>query len=208
VELAAKQVAIARGLGFRGAYLAGNLAAPDVARILDAAAKFGPQDWRAFAREVAYAPKGSFRMFAQDPETGLATDELEPAYGRSLTPRARRAARRHVSPWYKANRLAHRAVFAPGAPGFPVAGRAYGTLERVHLGRPLHVLEQAVKVPLYGICELAPRRCIWVRAYERLKPYGEELTVLERPVVIADNHLRRTSAWANTFLGRDHIAKG
>ena len=28
--------------------------------------------------------------------------------------------------------------------------------------------------------------------------------MLERPVVIHDNALRRTSAWANTFLGRDH----
>jgi methylenetetrahydrofolate reductase (NADPH) len=47
-----------------------------------------------------------------------------------------------------------------------------------------------------------------VRAYERLKPYGEELAMLERPPVIVDNRLRRTSAWANTFLERDHFAKG
>jgi methylenetetrahydrofolate reductase (NADPH) len=244
LELAARQVAIARGLGFRGAYLAGNLSASDVAGILDRAAAFAPDDWRTFAREIEYSPKGSFRMFAQDPETGLATDELEPTYARSLTKVARRRARRGVSPWYKANRLAHRAVFEPDTRGFRVAGRAYGMVERAHLGRPLHVLEQAVKVPLYdcrdcgdcslpdvaylcpesqcpkgerngpcggshdGICELSPRRCIWVRAYERLKPYGEELTVLDRPVVIADNRLHRTSAWANTFLGRDHAAKG
>jgi len=32
--------------------------------------------------------------------------------------------------------------------------------------------------------------------------------MLERPPVIADNRLRRTSAWANTFLQRDHITKG
>jgi methylenetetrahydrofolate reductase (NADPH) len=49
---------------------------------------------------------------------------------------------------------------------------------------------------------------VWVRAYERLKPYGEELSMLERPPVIVDNRLRRTSAWANTFLERDHFAKG
>jgi methylenetetrahydrofolate reductase (NADPH) len=244
LELAARQVAIARGLGFRGVYLAGHLPAPDVARVLDTAAGYAPDDWRAFAREMAWAPGGSFRFFAGDPVTGLATDELAPGYARTLTPRARRRARRRTSPWYKANRLAHRAVFAPGTPGFRAAGRVYGQLERVHLGRPLHVLEQAVKVPLYdcrdcgdcslpdvaylcpesqcpkgerngpcggshdGICEVLPRRCVWVRAYERLKPYGEELTMLERPPVIVDNGLRRTSAWANTFLARDHFAKG
>jgi methylenetetrahydrofolate reductase (NADPH) len=244
LELAARQVAIARGLGFRGVYLAGHLPAADVARVLDTAASYAPDDWRAFAREIAYAPKGSFRLFASDPATGLATDELAPGYARTLTPRARGRARRRASPWYKANRIAHRLVFAPGTPGFRAAGRVYERLERAHLGRPLHVLEQAVKVPLYdcrdcgdcslpdvaylcpesqcpkgerngpcggshdGICEVLPRRCVWVRAYERLKPYGEELTMLERPPVIVDNRLRRTSAWANTFLERDHFAKG
>jgi methylenetetrahydrofolate reductase (NADPH) len=243
LDLAARQVAIARGLGFRGVYLAGHLPAADVARVLDTAASCAPDDWRAFAREIAYAPKGSFRLFADDPATGLATDQLAPAYARTLTERARGRARRRTSPWYKANRLAHRFVFAPGTPGFRAAGRLYGQLERVHLGRPLHVFEQAFKVPLYdcrdcgdcslpdvaylcpesqcpkgerngpcggshdGICEVLQRRCVWVRAYERLKPYGEELTMLERPPVVVDNSLRRTSAWANTFLERDHFAK-
>ena len=116
LELAARQVAIARGLGFRGVYLAGHLPAADVARVLDTAAGYAPDDWRTFAREIAYAPNGSFRFFAGDPATSLATDELALAYAKTLTPRARGRARRRVSPWYKANRLAHRAVFAPGTP--------------------------------------------------------------------------------------------
>ena len=48
----------------------------------------------------------------------------------------------------------------------------------------------------------------WADAYRRLKPYGEERAMLERPVVVQDNSLRRTSAWGNTFLGRDHYARG
>jgi hypothetical protein len=31
--------------------------------------------------------------------------------------------------------------------------------------------------------------------------------VLTRPPVLQDNALRRTSAWANTYLGRDHLAR-
>ena len=31
--------------------------------------------------------------------------------------------------------------------------------------------------------------------------------MLDGPVVIKDNELRGTSAWANSFLGRDHHAK-
>jgi hypothetical protein len=39
-----------------------------------------------------------------------------------------------------------------------------------------------------------------------LKAYGEEETMLDGPVIVKDNALARTSAWANTFLGRDHHA--
>jgi methylenetetrahydrofolate reductase (NADPH) len=49
---------------------------------------------------------------------------------------------------------------------------------------------------------------VWANAYDRLKPYGEAMTMLEREPVVQDNRLRGTSAWANTFLGRDHYAHG
>ena len=58
-----------------------------------------------------------------------------------------------------------------------------------------------------GRCEAADHPCVWALAYDRLKPYGEEAKMLDRPAVIADNALRRTSAWANTFLQRDHQAR-
>ena len=243
LELAAKQVAIARGMGFRGAYVAGHsLPAADVDRILARAETFGPS-WPDLAREVQHAPKGSFFVYRRDPGTGLNTDELDPRYARSLTPAARSRARRRGSLVYKANRLTHDLAFAPGSPGFRAAARFYGAVERYHLARPVHVLEHAVKVPLFdcrdcgdcslpdvaylcpesqcpkgerngpcggshdGICEVLPRRCVWVRAYDRLKPYGEELAMLDRPPVLVDNALRRTSAWANTYLGRDHYGR-
>src|SRR5207244_13368038 len=50
-----------------------------------------------------------------------------------------------------------------------------------------------------GACEVGEKDCIWALAYERLKTYGEEETMLDGPVVIKDNALRGTSAWANTF---------
>ena len=58
-----------------------------------------------------------------------------------------------------------------------------------------------------GECEVPGRACIWARAYERLRPYGEDATMLDRPPAIPDNALRRTSAWANTYLGRDHVTR-
>jgi hypothetical protein len=79
------------------------------------------------------------------------------------------------------------------------------------------ILEQAVKVPTYdcrdcggssaGECEIACRKCIWARADGRLAPYRESGLMLQRPVVVCDNAVRRTSAWTNTFLGRDHATR-
>src|ERR1044071_8996523 len=58
-----------------------------------------------------------------------------------------------------------------------------------------------------GKCEVGEKDCIWSLAYERLKRYGEEEHMLDGPAVIKDNALRGTSAWANTFLARDHHAR-
>ena len=58
-----------------------------------------------------------------------------------------------------------------------------------------------------GLCEVYDSECIWSQAYERLKAYGEEEDMLSNPVVVKDNALARTSAWANDLLGRDHHAK-
>jgi methylenetetrahydrofolate reductase (NADPH) len=46
VELAAKQVAVARGLGFRGAYIGGHLKTADYTEILERADGFALDDWR------------------------------------------------------------------------------------------------------------------------------------------------------------------
>ena len=49
LELAAKQCAIARGLGYRGAYLGGHLRLEDYDRILRIVDSFAEYDWREFA---------------------------------------------------------------------------------------------------------------------------------------------------------------
>ena len=49
--------------------------------------------------------------------------------------------------------------------------------------------------------------CIWLRAYERLKHDGQELSLLQHAPVVQNQALRGTSSWANNWLGRDHAAK-
>jgi methylenetetrahydrofolate reductase (NADPH) len=46
-----------------------------------------------------------------------------------------------------------------------------------------------------------------VRAYQRLKHYGEEDSLAENQVPPPDHRLRRTSSWLNYFMGRDHTAQ-
>lgn len=58
-----------------------------------------------------------------------------------------------------------------------------------------------------GKCEVLEQECIWIRAFDRLKPFDNETTMLERPVVFRDASLRHTSTWVNRFLGRDHFVK-
>ena len=58
-----------------------------------------------------------------------------------------------------------------------------------------------------GKCEIGEKDCIWARAYDRLKAYGEEEQMLDGPAVIKNAGLKGTSAWLNTFSHKDHHGK-
>jgi len=242
LELAAKQLVVARGLGMRGIYLSGHRDAGEITRVLELADAHPAGDWRSLVKDVSFGLPGAFQPFRTDAD-GLSTDELNPAWAATLTQEARAAARRRLDPFYRINRTLHGRVFEPGSPGFRAWSGIYERIEALHVEKPLHVLEQAVKVPLFdcrdcgdcslpdiaylcpeshcqknqrngpcggardGMCEVPGHTCVWADAYARLKPYGEERAMLERDPVIQDNTLRRTSAWANTFLGRDHYGR-
>ena len=55
-----------------------------------------------------------------------------------------------------------------------------------------------------GRCELDDKECFWARVYERLKYYGESEQLAQGPPVFYNAQLKHTSAWANTYLDRDH----
>jgi methylenetetrahydrofolate reductase (NADPH) len=229
LELAAMQVAVARGLGYAGVYIAGQRDAREMDRVLTLAEGYHGDDWRALLAEVSWPEPGVHRLFEPGDVPQLASE------------RPARPTKPGRAPlFYRFNRFVHEHVFDPDSAGFAAARGLYTRLEDWHVGKPAHVLEQAVKIPMYsckdcgdcslpdiayqcpegacaknqrngpcggslnGECEVRGRRCVWANAYERLKPYGEALTMLEREPVLQDNALRGSSAWANTFLGRDH----
>jgi methylenetetrahydrofolate reductase (NADPH) len=241
-DLAAKHVAVVRGLGFSGVYLGGHVPASTFDEILDAADRYAA-DWVALAREIQFPLPGEFYFFERDPETGLSSDVVNPSY---LESRRRRRTDLRVPVKYRFSRRLHQVAFADDAPLHPAGRSLYRRLEQAPraVGKAAHVLEQAAKVPLFrckdcgdcslpeiayvcpesmcaknqrngpcggtrdGLCEVYDTECIWSQAYERLKAYGEEEDMLDGPVVVKDNALAGTSAWANAFLGRDHQARG
>lgn len=112
LELAAKQIAVYRGLGYRGAYLGGVHKFEDLERIFSIERTFGAEDWVTFAREIRYSRPGEFFFFAENKDTGLADPKrLEPNYEASLK---RRQKTRNITLNYRVSKWAHGAIFESG----------------------------------------------------------------------------------------------
>jgi len=150
LELAAKQIAIARGLGYRGVVLGGHRSADEFLRVLELADRFGTDDWRSCAKTIQFSWPDSFHYFEPDPATGLNLDALDREYAASCSPNGRAAARGSAARAYQVKRLVHDVLFAPEAPGFPFGTALYRGAERMQLTRPLRVIERTVKVPMFG----------------------------------------------------------
>ncbi len=242
-ELAAKQLAVFKGLGFAGGYL-GGMAKPDTfSRIIEMAEGFGPDDWRDFIREIQYAQPGEFFLFEHEPATGLSEPaRLNPEYLRTLDhpPRSR-----EITLGYRVSLLAHRWLFTRDRGLFGAMQKLCSRWDAQggRLGRAAHWLERRAKFLTYdcqdcgdcslpecaylcpmiacskhlrngpcggsadGRCERDDKHCFWVRVYHRMRYLGEGETMLDRPPVFYRGELRHTSAWANRFLERDHLAE-
>jgi methylenetetrahydrofolate reductase (NADPH) len=237
LELAAKQVAIYRGLGFRGVYLGGVHSLPAIERILEIERGFSPDDWKQFAREIRFSRHEEFFYYSEDPATGLAN-------GLEVTVRPK-ASSKNVTAVYQISKLAHATMFAPGTAFARWGAKACARVKNPMQGpAPLRALEEVSKAVLYrckdcgdcslpdiaylcpesqcaknqrngpcggtreGSCEVdGYGDCIWLRAYERLKHDGHEEKLLDHVPVVQNQGLRGTSAWANLWLGRDHNSK-
>jgi methylenetetrahydrofolate reductase (NADPH) len=157
-ELAAKQLAIFRGMGFAGGYLGGVHAIDDVNAILDIESSFATDDWKQFAREIQYSLPNEFYYFAADDQTGLADgSRLNAEYEASLV---RRQRTHNVTLGYRFSKMVHHAVFAPGTALNRLGRRIYGSSTNTRQGpKPLRILEHASKSAMFrckdcGDCSL------------------------------------------------------
>jgi methylenetetrahydrofolate reductase (NADPH) len=236
-EFAAKQIAIYRGLCFRGVYLGGVHNSPAMERIIAIERGFAPDDWKEFAREIRFSRPDEFYYYAEDSASGLADPARENPRPQTST--------KHVTAVYQISKLVHHTMFEPHTAlakwGAKICAHAKDPLQGP---APMRALEKLSKAALYrckdcGDCSLpdiaflCPESqcaknqrngpcggtreghcevdgygdCIWLRAYERLKHDGREQSLLEHAPVVQNQGLRNTSAWANDWLGRDHTAK-
>ncbi len=236
-EFAAKQVAIYRGLGYRGVYLGGIHRYSAVEKILAIERTFAPDDWKQFAREISFSRPGEFFYYAEDPESGLA-DPTKRSTSAGVPSK-------HVTATYRLSKWMHDTIFASGTTFAGWGAKLCANSKDPLRGpKPLRALERVSKSILYqckdcGDCSLpdiaflCPESqcaknqrngpcggtregrcevdgygdCIWLRAYERLKHDGKEQDLLKHTPVVQNQGLRGTSAWANNWLGRDHAAK-
>ena len=236
-EFAAKQIAIYRGLGFRGVYLGGVHSLPAIDEILELERTFSPDDWRGFGKEIAFSRSGEFFFYEEQPGWGLADA------GRPTTRRPTPS--KHVGPAYHLSKLTHDWMFTPGRTLSRWGARLCAGAKHPEQGpKILRAVELLGKAALFqckdcGDCSLpelaflCPESqcaknqrngpcggtrdgrcevdgfgdCIWLRAYERLKSENRELELLDHAPVVQDQGLRGTSSWANFWLERDHTAR-
>ena len=104
-ELAAKQLAVFRGLGFAAGYLGGIAKLETFCQIIDLAESYAADDWREFIKEIQFSQPDEFFLFEHDPQTGLGSpDRLNPQFIASL---ARPPRSKEVTLNYRLSRFVH-----------------------------------------------------------------------------------------------------
>jgi methylenetetrahydrofolate reductase (NADPH) len=232
---AAKLVAVLRGLGYKGVHLGGVvLPYEDVEFILEKAEEMSA-DWPAWVKDLQFSQKDAFYYFEPDPKTGLNTDIPvdrtrnlpRRSWGYAVFRWVHDVAFDEKGILYRPARAFHRAIAGS------LLEKPYAKLE--HLAKvitndckmcgdctlPEHAYlcpqSQCAKYLLNGPCggsyegwcevHYRKRKCIYVRAYDRLKAYGEQDQLLMGILPPRDWSLNETSSWVNYYLGRDHAGK-
>lgn len=130
-DLAAKQVAAFKGMGYKGVYIGGINKYSDFAEIIEKAEEFKDTVWHDFVPELTNPQKNEYYYYGADKNTNLSDPgKINGSY--SVVKRSRYS--KHVTPGYRFSRVMHALVFDYKAPLFGLLRAKYNTLEKKGFG--------------------------------------------------------------------------
>ncbi len=213
LERAAQMAAIARGLGYAGAYIGGTHEPERIRFIIRRAEELAPR-WEELAEEISYGEKDGFYMYeGSKPEpkkrewTQPIFDMLEPANwpGFVRTPLA------GILGWVDHHPALAKAMedaeFAFKKPvfGCEACGNCVlGLMEYVcPMTCPKNLRNGPCGGTFNGQCEVIPEKaCIWVAVYDRAKA-AERVADLKTYIPPRNRALEGTSSYINYLLDKD-----
>ena len=234
IDRAVEMFAIGRGMGFAGAHIGGHgIGYGVVEEIVDRGNELA-ENWRDLLPRFDLPETGTFYFFEKDGGTGLNTKTPTSLAAKRRIPLVYRISRLAHIVLFNPKSIVFK-MFRPFArfiDRHPRMSRAFGFME--HVGKTVMfdcqncgdcaLFDVAFLCPMSqcpkqqrngpcggskdGWCEVYPgeRLCVWVRAYGRLKRYGESESIGEYIVPPCNWDFMHTSSWLNFYLGQDHSA--
>jgi methylenetetrahydrofolate reductase (NADPH) len=143
-EFAAKQMAIFRGLGYRGAYLGGSYTVATIRKIVETERGFGKDDWMQFAGEIRFAQPTEYHFYPDEDTPGRPA--LTPQVS---SPRSSRSAIRY--PLYRLSKWTHELMFTKGKGLSRLGAKIYAHSARPQQGpAPMRSIERLSKTVLFA----------------------------------------------------------
>ena len=232
LERAARLVAIFRGLAFNGVHLGGfGLKFEDIQFIVNRSAELTPK-WKEFIPDFRYGTADEAYFFPDDPALSFAPDTLIPvalkpkrffSAGFTLSKIVHRMVFTQKTLGFSTGACLYRFLGKHRAlnnAGYRLERIAKSLLFDCQECGDCALFSTGYVCPMSacakfqrngpcggsrnGMCEADPeKKCVWVRAYERLAPAGK-LDMVRDYIPPANHALAKTSSWSNYYLGKDH----
>jgi methylenetetrahydrofolate reductase (NADPH) len=232
---AAKLLAVLKGLGYDGAHIGGPaLTFEDLDFVLTRADEMAA-DWQSLIPDLSFCQPGTFHYYEKDHATGLNSPTKTPRHPRkknwvssySFSHLVHEVAFEPDGQLYdfckKICLLLDESRMRGPLATFELITKAalFGcqncgdcTLEKLAFLCPQsrcakYLLNGPCGGSHQGWCEVYPgrKRCLYVLAYDRLKPYGLEEKFKSGFIPPRDWSLNNTSSWVNFYRGLDNFAK-
>jgi len=234
---AAKMYALLKGMGFSGAHIGGHLTTYEQVETVIEKGEELSASWETLVQEYQYPLPGGFYYFHQDPDSGLnefrpvdLKGRAPDVSGRGLYGFSRVVHNLFFEPGKKGFALMRRfALSVKGSRLEEPLHKGEYLLKTLLYGcrdcGDCALVDAAFLCPMsqcpkqqrngpcggsyQGWCEVYPgkRKCIYVKAYARLKSDCQENRLETIQVPPCNWDLDSSSAWLNFFLGKDHTAR-